>query len=304
VRHDTNFSVRYITEQPVPVRDIIESLRGVEAVLNEVGRLLPEFVDGLTVDGIEIKVREIAQESPLRELFLLTLIVAFQDDLEAGVTDVIHSATGYQTPANLEALVTIVALIVIFYGVGTIKDLVVGPTVDGPARHKLKGLIQELSEETGKSVEEIDRALDERYGEPTMMKRVTNAASRFFTPSKRINSAPVEVNNRHIDRETVEDIPATYLLEHEQGIKPTRNFFDVELELHAQDKDHAGRGWAAVVEGVTGKRVRLKLMEDVDPSSLWNKDRIRGDITVKYERVGDQLNPVEVQLHQVVRRAA
>ena len=80
MRHDTDFAVRYVTEKPVPVRDIIESLRGIETVLNETGKLLPKFVDGLIVEGLEIKVREIAQESPLREIFLLTLIVAFQED--------------------------------------------------------------------------------------------------------------------------------------------------------------------------------------------------------------------------------
>lgn len=304
MRPDTVFRVRYLTDDPVPVRDIIESLRGVETVLLETGRLLPKFVDGLVVEGIEIKVREIAQESPLRELFLLTLIVAFQEDLEDGVKEVIEASTGYVVPANLEALVTVVALIVLFYGVGTIRDLVMGPVTDGPARKKLKGLIQELSDETGKTPEQIEKVLDERYGEPTMTKRIANAASRFFTPSKRLDSAPVEVNNREIDRETVQDIPAPYLIEHEQEFKPTRNFFDVELELHAQDKDHAGRGWAAIVQGVTERRVRLKLMEDVDPSDLWNKDRVRGDVTIKYERLGGNLNPIEVQLNNVVKRAA
>jgi len=304
LRHDTNFAVRYITEKPVPVRDIIESLRGVETVLNETGKLLPKFVDGLAVEGLEIKVKEIAQESPLRELFLLTLIIAFQDDLEDGVTDAIEAATGYTVPANFEALVTVVALIVLFYGVGAVRDLVMGPATDGPARRKLKGLIQELADNTGKTPEQIEQVLDERYGETPMVKRVANAASRFFTPSKRLDSAPVEVNDREIDHETVEDIPAPYLIEHEQDIKSTRNFYDVGLELHAQDKDHAGRGWAAIVEGVTDKRVRLKLMEDVDPSDLWNKNRVNGDITIKYERVGDQLNPVEVQLHEVVKKAA
>lgn len=303
MRHETNFSVRYITDGPVPVRDIIESLRGVETVLGEVGRLLPEIVDGLSVDGVEIKVREIAQESPLRELFLFTLIVAYQDDLEAGVTELTKLATGYQIPDNLQALVTVLALIIVFYGVGTIRNIVFGSVTDGPARRKLTGLIRELSDETGKSVEDIERVLDKRYGEPTMIKRVANAASRFFTPSKRLNSAPVEVNDREIDRQTIEDIPAPYRIEHEQEIKPTRNFYDVSLELHAQDKDHAGRGWAAIAAGVTEKRVRLKLMEDVDPSDLWNKNHVQGDITIKYERIGEKLTPIEIQLHQVLKKA-
>src|SRR5690606_30407835 len=108
----------------------------------------------------------------------------------------------------------------------------------------------------GKSEEAIRACLDKRYGEPSMVKRLANAASRFFTPSKRLDSAPIEVNDRQIDQETVRDVPAQYLIDHESGTKPSRNFYSVQLELHAQDRDHAGQGWAAVVPGVTDKRVR------------------------------------------------
>ena len=130
------------------------------------------------------------------------------------MSDVIEATTGYAVPDNQQALVTVIALIVIFYGVGTVRDLVMGPVAEGPARRKLNGLIQELADDTGKTPEQIEQVLEERYGEPTMMKRVANAASRFFTPSKRLDSSPVEVNSREIDHETVEDVPAPYLIEH------------------------------------------------------------------------------------------
>ena len=47
--------------------------------------VLPAFIDGLSVEKLEIKVREIAQESPLREVFAAALLVAFQKQLEAEV---------------------------------------------------------------------------------------------------------------------------------------------------------------------------------------------------------------------------
>lgn len=123
------------------------------------------------------------------------------------MSDVIESATGYAVPENIEGLVIAVALIVIFYGVEIVRDVVMEPVTDGPAKRKLNGLIQELANYTGKTPDQIEAVLDERYGEPTMMKRVANAASRFFTPSKRLDSAPVEVNNREIDDEMLQDIP-------------------------------------------------------------------------------------------------
>ena len=78
MRHDTDFSVRYLTDQPVAICDIIESLQGVETILGEMANVLPEFVDGLQVQKIEVRVRELSQESPLRELFLVALFLAFR----------------------------------------------------------------------------------------------------------------------------------------------------------------------------------------------------------------------------------
>jgi hypothetical protein len=76
--HNTDFRVRYLTDDPVPIRDIIASLQGAESAIREAGRLLPLIVDGVKVEKVEIRVREVAQESPLRELFAIGIFVAFQ----------------------------------------------------------------------------------------------------------------------------------------------------------------------------------------------------------------------------------
>lgn len=299
MQHDTTFSVRYLTEETVPIRDIIESLQGVDSVMGEVGKLLPQFVAGLQVQRIEVRVREISQESPLRELFLVALFVAFQDELVRGVTANAEGLTGLDIPANLEAIVTVLALIVVFYGVGAIKDLVTGKVADGPAQRMLDGLVSELAADTGQTPEQIKACLDARYGDKTLLKRVANAASRFFMPSKRQDSAPIEVNDRPIDRDTVRDVPAQYLIDHEADAKPARTFPNITLELHAKDRDHAGRGWAAVPRGISDQRLRLRLMDDVATSELWGREIVRGDVTVIYERVGADMIPKELHLHRV-----
>jgi hypothetical protein len=300
MRHDTTFSVRYLTDDPVAIRDIIESLQGVETILGEMANMLPQFVDGLLVQKIEVRVRELAQESPLRELFLVALFLAFQQDLEREVTGNIESLTGYDIPSNLDTIVTVLALILVFYGVAAIKDLVVGKVAAGPSERMLEGLIGELAIDTGKSAEYIRERLDARYGDKTLWKRIANATSRFFGPSKRQHSAPIEVNQRPIDHETVQDVPAQYLVDRESDDRPTRPFSNVALELHAQDKDNAGKGWAAVPRGITDQRLRLKLMPEVTPSEVWGHNIVHGDITIVYERIGLDMVPKIIQLDRVL----
>ncbi|MFN4112369.1 MAG: hypothetical protein ACK4GD_00340 [Sphingomonadaceae bacterium] len=299
MRHTTAFSVRYLTDDPVPIRDIIASLQGVETTINEVGRLLPSFIDGLQVEKIEIKVREVAQESPLRELFAVAMFLAFQKQLEEEVPQLITDATGIIIPDRFDTVVTVLALIVVFYGVGALKDLVFGNGAAGAAQAQLDGLITELSGEIGKPEKYITDILAERYAEKTIWRRLANATSRFFAPSKRQESAPIEVNGRHIPHDAVQDVPAEFLVDDAAEDHASRAFNGVLIELHAQDRDHSGRGWAAVVEGVSDQRLRMKLMTEVSASDLWNRDRVRGDVTVLYERVGTELIPREVHLHRV-----
>lgn len=299
MRRDTDFTVRYLTDETVPIRDIIESLQGIEAIFAEVGKVLPSLVEGVSVQRVEVKAREIAQESPLRELFAIALFMTFQEDLEREVPTNLENVTGIHIPDNWDAIVTVLAMILVFYGVGAIKDLVFGSSGDGPSKRMLDGLIGELATSTGSRPERIREQLDQRYGDRTLWKRLANAASRFFTPSKKQKSAPIEINGRPIDHETVQDVPAQYLIEHEADTRPARSFADVTLELHAQDRDHAGRGWAAIPRGITDQRLRLRLMDDVSTTELWGHDLVRADVTIIYDRVGLEVVAKEIHVHRV-----
>lgn len=299
MKHVTPLSVRYLTDEPVPIRDIIASLQGVETTLNEVAKLLPTFVDGLKVEKIEIKVREVAQESPLRELFAVALFMAFQKQLEEEIPHIITDATGLIISDRFDTVITVLTLIVVFYGAGALKDLVFGSGAEGAAQAQLDGLIAELSPMIGKSEKHIREVLADRYAEKTLWRRLANATSRFFAPSKHQDSVPVEVNGREIPHHVVRDVPAEFLVEDASEEHASRNFDGVVIELHAQDRDHSGRGWAAVIEGVSHQRLRMKLMTEVSATDLWNQDRVRGDVTVLYERIGSDLVPREIHLHRL-----
>jgi hypothetical protein len=149
--------VKYLTDQDVPIRNIIERLLGAEDVLTEAASFLPRVLPSVDVEHLEIKVREIAQQSPLRELFLVSLIIAFQKDLEAEVPNMITSVTGYPIPAQFDTIVTVIALIIVFYGVGAIKDVVIGGADEGPSQRQLNGLISELAQLSGTSKKDHTR---------------------------------------------------------------------------------------------------------------------------------------------------
>lgn len=211
----------------------------------------------------------------------------------------ITDATGVVVPDRFDTVVTVLTLIVVFYGAGALKDLVFGKGEDGAAKVQLDGLIAEIAPQVGKTENQIRDVLDERYRERTMWRRLANTTSRFFAPSKQQNSAPMEVNGREIARPAVQDVPAEFLIDDASEESPSRFFNDAIIELRAEDKDHTGRGWAAIVRAISEGRLRMKLMEDVSAADLWGKDTITGDISVIYDKVGADMVPKEVHLHNV-----
>ena len=78
-------SIVYDTQGTTPIQDVIEALRAADILSQDAISLLPSLIDGLEVEECSLNVRAISQESPLRELFLVALIVTFQDDLSSEV---------------------------------------------------------------------------------------------------------------------------------------------------------------------------------------------------------------------------
>jgi len=136
---DIPFSITYRTPNPVPIDEVIDSLLSAKTVVEEGGNNFSWFFEGLKVERVTVGVRSISQESPLRELFLVSLIVAFQDDLELGVSELVKQLTGEVVPQNLEALVTVIVLVGVFYGVAYVKDLLAESAKNSPVRWPHRG---------------------------------------------------------------------------------------------------------------------------------------------------------------------
>jgi hypothetical protein len=162
MRVELPFSVEYGTPSAVPINEIIDSLISIQALIEESGGNLPHFVEGLSVEQVQVYVQSISQESPLKELFLVSLIVAFQDSLVTDVPEIIKELTGIDVPEKFHTLVTVMVMIVLFYGIGYVKDIVSSLHKDSSIKRQLSALITELAELTGKPEREIQKFLDDR----------------------------------------------------------------------------------------------------------------------------------------------
>lgn len=300
MRFETDFKVSYEVEAPVPIQDIVASLQAVDTILHEAASLLPVLFPGLLVQNIEVRVRRVVQESPLREAFVAALLVAYQPTLTQEIPRLLHDITGQPVPGDLQSTITVLCLIITFYGVDTLRRFALGPE-DGPAKKKLDELVKELAQTSGMSEKAIHEKLDDRYGQKVGWKRVTSAALSFLRPSKKQGNAELIVNERLIPKQVIADVPDDHIVERASEELAFQSFSDVPIELHAQDRDHSGQGWAARIPGITDRRVRLRLMSGVQAGQLWGRDNARGDVTILYQRDGTGLTAKAINLDRLTR---
>jgi hypothetical protein len=96
--------ILYEISDAAPVADVIESLLGAEALLQEIGPLLEGCIPGLHVEKIQVSVRSISQESPLKEIFWAALFITFQKDLEADVPKIVEDIFGVHVPDQYDTI--------------------------------------------------------------------------------------------------------------------------------------------------------------------------------------------------------
>jgi hypothetical protein len=299
MRFDVPFEVQYLTEGTVPIEDIIDALISAKIFIEEGGYNLSGLIPGLNIEQVQVNVRSISQESPLREALFAAIYLTVQKDLEREVPALIELVTGTAVPENFKTLATLSVMVALFYGAAYVKDLVASATVNSKIKRQLNALIEDLAKRTGRSEDQIRKFLEDRYRPKGKIKVLAQAAFQFFKPSKSQLNAPIRVNNHDISRDIISDIPEHYSYEEVLDAKTAREFHGVELELHAQDRDREASGWAAIPKGITDKRVRMKLMDGVAPYELWGRNSIRGDIVVTYRRVGTDMVPTEIHLTRI-----
>jgi len=242
MRIEVPFEIHYLTEGTVPIEDVIDALVSAKLFIEEGGYNLGGLVPGLHIEQVQVNVRSISQESPLREILFTAIYLTVQKDLEREVPALIELTTGSAVPEGFKTIVTLSVLIALFYGAAYVKDLVVFTTTNSKLKRQLDALVEDLAKRTGRTEDQIRKFLDDRYKPHGKIKLLAQAAFQFFKPSKSQLNAPIRVNDREITRETVSDVPEHYSYEEVLDAKTAQPFNGIELELHAQDRDREASG--------------------------------------------------------------
>lgn len=293
-------AITYQTVGITPLADVIEALQSTDTAIRDAVSLLPSLLEGVHIERTQINVRSLSQESPLRELFLVSLIVAFQGDLNKEIPPMLEDILKVDIPDSYDSIVTVLTMIVLFYGAAFIKDASVKAVENGALRRQLNRLIGQIAQSTGKSEEEVRAILDAKYSEPGPVKRLTKTIRGFFVPSQREGGVGIQFDREPIQPEVIREVPIGESYDDRGDLERYQSFEAVELEIHAQDRDRLNAGWAAVPKGICSSRLKMKLMESVGAEDIWTKDTITGNITIVSKLTTSGYKPSEIHLTKLL----
>lgn len=291
-------SIVYETTAPASVADVIAALQAANSISSDVAALLPSFIDGLQVSESSLNVHSLTEGS-LREALFLALLVTYQSDLAEEVPPMIEDLFKITVSDQYDTIATVVFLVVLFYGAGLAVDMARKSFSDSLPRAKLNELIDVLALETGKPAAEVRKIVEARFQKPAPAKRAIREAKRFFLPSQRNGNAPVSFDRDVISSKIVSEIPYPGDSDKDSDFDRYTPYEAVTLEMHAQDRDRASTGWAAVLKDVSEKRLKVRVIDPVQPSELWGKNEVVADVVVVSKLTSEGFEPSEIQISAV-----
>jgi hypothetical protein len=285
-RAEFTHKVDYPDNKGITLTDIADVLLAHERAVRVLPIILERSIEGLKVEKIEIRLVE-AESGSLFSEFVVIVWTTFQTNIQARVISTVEALTGAEVPKEYQTLLTLLILLVIFYGAVWVYRRIHAPK-DGDGGHihnQYNSLLHLTAENLHIAPEALDSIIQDATKGPTR-KAVGKAAQRFFKPAQRNGAGRVVLEHYgEISKDTVAEIPTEVDIE-AQDDPDTVNLPKVKIHLRAYDLDRRDHGWYGLVESeeLAGQRMPVYLYPTINPESLKGATEIVADVMIEQRR--------------------
>lgn len=282
-RIELDHQVTYNTETHVEVSVVARALLASEALIKESVSLLDNLFPEASFSISDMRVENLSNNSPLKEILTVGVFMAFQDDLERQVPHLVEGLLGAQVSSDHKTLVTVGVIITAI----CVIDQIVQRLFPGKDIKELKGTyerqLKEASKLTGKSIEDIDAYLRANIG-GKLKGRLAKAALEFFLPAKQDGGvAIIGSGGQLVSEAAIREIP------HDVDFAELdkRRFYeldDVSVDIHRSDIDSNSQGWRGAIDEVSEKILKIELFPEISPRDLYGKTGVTADVLIIEEQ--------------------
>jgi hypothetical protein len=293
--------VRYDVDGHIPVAIVAESLIANGKLATEAAYLLEALIPGFVVERAQVSVRQVSHESPLREVFAVAIVAAFQSNLERDVPAIVTDLTGLVVPDHYHTLLTVIVMMIAVYGVSkTIERLFPAKKTD-QIEESFKNLTLVAGDLIQMQPEQVETAVRARLADPKQG-QLTSTIRSFFAPTVGHPGATIAGAGTTIGASAIAQIPDFNTTETVVADDTTESQIENEKKIiiHAMDRDRGKYGWAGHIPELFDDRVPMKLDKKIKPESLFTKTEIWGDVLILYNVDKEGVRtPVEFHLLRI-----
>ena len=274
--------VTYSTQGDVPVAIVVRSLMANEKLMYDAVSILDEIFEGFQVELSSVKVKEVSNSSPLKEILAGIIIVTFQDDLKKEIPSFIEGLLGIDVPSNYETILTVITMVIAVYSISTLYSRIFPSKDATELKREYDRKLQEASDLLKITSTDLKIIIEDK-GE-SKLQSWTKAATDFFSPAKLEGSVLVTGNGGYeISQRAIEEIPNQLDLVQEQ-VTGQYLLDNMDIELHSWDSDYIRKGWAGIIQSESSKRIKMHLSPEIDQSELIGKTKIKGNVLVETKK--------------------
>lgn len=289
----THYHFRYTTKEPVPIPDVIESLKSMERLIKRTPTFVEHRFDSVKVTETQVFVERL--ESGSLDLDFIIKFVCRTDERTERAKQLIKELTEDNGVVRDIVAVGVGSLLTI----GAFQIFSPGNTTPSNTITAYQSVVIQAGQDAGFTEDQIKAAIKKIPEQKTLGKDAFNV----LKPATQDKQATIDVPDMpqlSIARDIIDKVPDAY--EPPVPTEKTSSYDVVKVVVDASDRHNNDKGWAGSVDGLVDHRVRFTLDESIDPATLHGKTTLWANVTVveRYVPSKKKYEIKEVQINDIV----
>lgn len=256
----------YSTKKPVTVKEIIESLQGLEFVVKQTRGTLQKLTD-CKIDDVQLYVDELKSGSLIEDVIVRVFFGSEEEKNK--FCEKIHEKIGDGKMRN--TIITAVLVGIIGYGIYlAIKPS--DPNYVINANHNVNINIGDSQKITNEELTEIIR------DSITNQKSLAQNTIKVLSPARTDESSSIQIGDMAtIPASTIMKTPTELNL---QPLTDVVDYNDVPVIIRAMDLDKSNKGWGGIIVDKVDQRTKITFDPNIDINILAGRSSFMADVTV------------------------
>ena len=256
----------YSTKKPVTVKEIIESLQGLEFVVKQTRGTLQKLTD-CKIDDVQLYVDELKSGSLIEDVIVRVFFGSEEEKNK--FCEKIHEKIGDGKMRN--TIITAVLVGIIGYGIYlAIKPS--DPNYVINANNNVNINIGDSQKITKEKLTEIIR------DSITNQKSLAQNTIKVLSPARTDESSSIQIGDMAtIPASTIMKTPTELNL---QPLTDVVDYNDVPVIIRAMDLDKSNKGWGGIIVDKVDQRTKITFDPNIDINILAGRSSFMADVTV------------------------